>query len=110
MASNVWVSEAFEADLLSILNYYCDELGMPSEARRFMVEVDQARELIAEVPLVHSVSSKAGLRECGCREHLVRGYSLIYRIEAEGAVLFLRLLHQSQLASRQVIDWGFEGR
>ena len=106
MVSNVWISETFEADLHSILNYYCDELGMPTEARRFMEEVDRAKELIAEVPFVHSASNKAGLRERGCREHLVGGYELIYRVEAEGTVLFLRLLHQSQLASRQVIDWG----
>ena len=37
---------------------------------------------------------------------LLGGYELICRVEAEGTVLFLRLLHQSQLASRQVIDWG----
>ena len=107
MASSVCISEAFEADLRSILDYYRDELDMPSEACRFMEEVDEAKELIAEVPFVHSVSGKAGLRERGCREHFVRGYALIYRIEAEGAVLFLRLLHQSQLASRQVVEWGF---
>ena len=106
MASDVWISEAFEVDLRSILDYYCDELGMPSEGRRFMEEVDEAKELIAEVPFVHSVSSKAGLRERECREHLIRGYTLIYRVGVENTVLFLRLLHQSQLASRQVIDWG----
>ncbi len=76
MVSNVWISEAFEADLHSILNYYCDELGMPTEARRFMEEVDRAKELIAEVSFVHSASNKAGLRERGCREHLVGGMSL----------------------------------
>lgn len=88
MASSVWVSEAFEADLRSILDYYRDELGMPSEACHFMEEVDEAKELIAEVPLMHSISGKAGLRERGCREHFVRGYALVYRIEAEGTVFF----------------------
>ncbi len=104
MAFEAHASEAFGDDLFDILNYFIVQLGAPQAAANFIADVDAAKEILEEALYINGLSLRYGLGEAGVREHLVRNYSIVYRVDGARVVL-LRLLHQSQLADRLVIDW-----
>lgn len=81
-----------------------DRRRHPQAAANFIADVDAAKEILEEALYINGLSLRYGLGEAGVREHLVRNYSIVYRVDGARVVL-LRLLHQSQLADRLVIDW-----
>lgn len=97
-------TSAFEYDVDEAICYLVNEVGSPRAANLLLDEIERTIGILEEAPYINGLSLRYGLGEAGMCEHLVRNYSIVYRVDGARVVL-LRLLHQSQLADRLVIDW-----
>lgn len=102
MACQLIRTEAFREDFLSEFE---GKLAQSAEAAEtFARKVKHVFDLIALFPQMAPVSRKPHLHERGYREYYFDSYSLVYKV-VNDEVLFLRLLHQSQRAEGQMVDW-----
>jgi len=95
MAYRVLYTDSFEREYDEIVCYHIDHIKSPKAAADFVDAMDHALSLLAEMPAANAISTKPGFYGLELREHLVKNYVLVYRIE-EDAVYLLHLFHQSQ--------------
>ena len=95
MAYKIEVTNRFHEDVRSTMHYIEAVLRSPQAAERLMEKVDDAMELLAEMPLLSAVSQRGNLVREGIRIHFVANYAIAYKIKGE-TVAFVRLFHQSQ--------------
>ena len=104
MAYTIRESESYRMDVEEAVDYLMTVLHSPKAAIDLLDSLSDAYEELQEMPLLYAVSRKPELARRECRERLVGGYAVVYRL-ADGEVILLRLIHQSRLIERLVFDW-----
>ena len=104
MAFDICLTEPFKDDLFEAFDFLSKSLNQPHAAMQLMERVEKSKEALSEFPQMAPVSRKPHLHERGYREYFFDSYSLVYKV-VNDEVLFLRLLHQSQRAEGQMVDW-----
>lgn len=96
-------TDAFDNDFRDAVDHYA-MVASKRTVERFVDSVEDAVMLLANNPMIHSVSRKFYYSSGGYREHVVGKHVIIYRIESEQIIL-CRLFHQRQNYQQFVIEW-----
>lgn len=104
MAYAIHESESYRADVEGAVDYLVSVLHSPKAAIDLLDALEHVYEELQNMPSLYAVSRKPELARKNCRERLVGGYAVVYRLDGE-EVFLLRLFHQSQLIERAVVDW-----
>lgn len=95
MGYRIAATETFAHEYENVLDYLVDVLGSAQAATSLVDALDNVESILSEQPEINAISPKSALLVLDLREHFVKNYVLVYRIEDE-VVYLEHLFHQSQ--------------
>lgn len=95
MGYKIAATKTFSREYEDVLNYLIDVLGSKQSAKSLVDALENVESVLSEQPEINAISRKSALFEHDLREHFVKGYVLVYRID-DDTVYLEHLFHQSQ--------------
>lgn len=91
------VTESFESDLDSALEYIAQKLFSPSAADRLMKRTEEKIKMICDDPFMYPLYHDEAIAEKGYRYAVLSNYILFYKIEENEKIITLaRFLYGGQ--------------